>query len=228
MDGMIRLTHTVLYAGLLAGAGLLAQPAHAQDFGPHTQGFHPVVKPTPGAAKQAPPPALPGAQTSADTTVPSDRPAGDLPPTEALFDAINRGDIGAARDAISRGADLGGHNVLDMTPLELSVDLDRNDITFLLLSMRGVAGTAPAAKVEAATARPGEARAATLQVHAVAHAKPAAARPRAVAQTRPAPVKPPVEAARPATAARQYAGPAGGGTPNPQAGFLGFGGTAQP
>jgi hypothetical protein len=59
-----------------------------------------------------------------------------MEPTDALFDAINRGDIGTARDAISRGADLHGHNVLGMTPLELSVDLGRNDISFMLLSMR--------------------------------------------------------------------------------------------
>src|ERR1700757_1385559 len=65
------------------------------------------------------------------------RPPSDMEPTDALFDAINRGDIGAARDAISRGADLRGHNVLGMTPMELSVDLGRNDISFLLLSMRG-------------------------------------------------------------------------------------------
>ena len=60
-----------------------------------------------------------------------------MEPTEALFDAINRGDIAAARDAISRGAELNGHNILGMTPMELSVDLGRNDISFLLLSMRG-------------------------------------------------------------------------------------------
>ena len=34
--------------------------------------------------------------------------AGDLQPTDALFDAINRGDIAAARDALNRGADLNG------------------------------------------------------------------------------------------------------------------------
>ena len=63
-----------------------------------------------------------------------------MEPTDALFDAINRGDINAARDAISRGANLRGHNVLGMTPMELSVDLGRNDISFLLLSMRGADG----------------------------------------------------------------------------------------
>ena len=59
-----------------------------------------------------------------------------MQPTDALFDAINRGDIATARDAISRGADLQGQNILGMTPLELSIDLGRNDISFLLLSMR--------------------------------------------------------------------------------------------
>ena len=60
-----------------------------------------------------------------------------MEPTDALFDAINRGDIAAARDAVSRGADLGGRNLLGMTPLDLSIDLARKDITFMLLSMRG-------------------------------------------------------------------------------------------
>ena len=222
VDAMTRMARTVLYASLLAGAGMLAAPpAHAQsssNVANSRLGFHPVSKPTPDApAKQAPPPALPGAQTSADTAAPSDRPAGDLAPTEALFDAINRGDIVAARDALKRGADLGGRNVLDMTPLELSIDLSRNDITFLLLSMRGVAGTAPAATAVAAPGKPGTAH----QAHAAAQAK-------AVAQTRPAHARPQVVAAGPATPARQYAGAADGGTPIPQAGFLGFGGSAQP
>jgi hypothetical protein len=171
-----------------------------------------VAKATPDVpTKETPPAALPGAQTNADTVAPSDRPAGDLAPTEALFDAVDRGDITAARDAIKRGADLDGHDVLDMTPLELSVDLGRKDITFLLLSLRGIGGTAPAAAAEAAPAKPG----ATHPAHAVAQAKPAHA-------------KQPVVAARPATSARQYAGAADGGTPIPQAGFLGFGGKAQP
>ena len=59
-----------------------------------------------------------------------------MSPNDALFDAINRGDIAAARDALSRGAELDAHNLLGMTPMELSVDLGRNDISFLLLSYR--------------------------------------------------------------------------------------------
>ena len=48
-----------------------------------------------------------------------------------------------------------------MTPLDLSIDLGRKDIAFLLLSMRGSGGSAgappPAAKAaEAAAAKPGK------------------------------------------------------------------------
>ena len=82
------------------------------------------------------PDAVPGDKARAPAA-PSTRVAGDMQPTDALFDAINRGDIATARDALNRGADLNGVNVLGMTPMELSVDLGRNDISFLLLSMRG-------------------------------------------------------------------------------------------
>src|SRR5262245_56860063 len=93
----------------------------------------------PPPTRTVPPPALPGT-ASAKETAPAQRPAADMEPTEALFDAINRGDIGAAREAISRGADLRGRNVLGMSPIELSVDLGRNVISFMLLSMRGAEG----------------------------------------------------------------------------------------
>jgi hypothetical protein len=123
-----------------------------------------------------------------------------MEPTDALFDAINRGDIAAAREAVSRGADLRGQNVLGMTPLELSVDLGRNDISFMLLSLRGgedhatrPAGTAETAKLPSRQVKPVPARQA---------AKVAA----------PAPV--------PSQTARLFSGD--GGTPNPNAGFLGF------
>ncbi len=105
-----------------------------------------------------PPPAVPGARARAESVAPADRSAADLPPTEALFDAINRGDIVTARDAISRGADLDGTNLLGLTPLELSVDLGRNDISFLLLSLRGSgagsAGSRPPQGTEQAAAAP--------------------------------------------------------------------------
>src|ERR1700742_258930 len=84
----------------------------------------------------AAPDAIPGA-TARAPAAPASKGTADLSPTDALFDAINRGDIAAARDALNRGADLNGVNILGMTPMELSVDLSRNDISFLLLSMRG-------------------------------------------------------------------------------------------
>ena len=96
-----------------------------------------MTKPAP-----APPPALPGAASHADAVAPATRIPTDMSPNDALFDAINRGDIAAARDAMSRGAELDAHNVLGMTPMELSVDLGRNDISFLLLSYRGAGGSA--------------------------------------------------------------------------------------
>ncbi len=86
----------------------------------------------------APPPSIPGAQPDADAVViPSDKVAAEMSPNDALFDAVNRGDLAAAKDALNRGAQLDAHNVLGQTPIDASIDLNHNDITFLLLSMRG-------------------------------------------------------------------------------------------
>ena len=150
--------------------------------------------------KAAPPDALPGAAVDKDRIIPSDHGVSDLPPTEALFDAVNRGDIADARDAISRGAEINGRNVLGLTPLDLSVDLGRNDITFLLLSLRDLDGpTRP--KVVPASGKP---------------AKPAKAAPdRTLTARASAPAAPPA----PRNAAL-FAG--NGGAPVPNAGFLGF------
>jgi ankyrin repeat protein len=153
------------------------------------------------AAKIPPPPALPGA-ASTGTPAPISRAPVDMQPNDALFDAINRGDIATARDAISRGADLRGQNILGMTPLELSIDLGRNDISFLLLSMRAAddgRGSQPTAPLKGAKQPP------TKQAKQVPPRQPArvAASAPAASQT-----------------ARLYSGD--GGTPNPNAGFLGF------
>jgi hypothetical protein len=192
----MRQSHAFCIA-ILAAAGmpLLAGAAAAQGVPTASRGFQPPVKnrTLPEFLPQAQPAALPGTLNLAE---PADRTQLDLPPTESLFDAVNRGDIAAARDAISRGADIGGKNILGMTPLELSVDLGRNDITFLLLSTR------------AAASRPGPTTAAS------ATAKPATKAGAAAAQVTPA--------AAPQVFARQD-----NGTPDPQAGFLGFGGSVQ-
>ncbi|WP_338331579.1 ankyrin repeat domain-containing protein [Acetobacter sp. LMG 32666] len=90
------------------------------------------------AAKHAAPPtAIPGAEGGDDEAGEGGgHPNRDIEPTVALFEAINRGSVSSARDAINRGADLNGHNILGQTPLDMSIDLNRNPITFLLLSLR--------------------------------------------------------------------------------------------
>lgn len=139
-----------------------------------------------------PPPAIPGAEFSGDAAPPTKNPA-DMSPNEALFDAINRGDGPAARDAMSRGAQLDAKNLLGQTPLDAAIEANRSDITFLLLSLRGSAGSgghrpAPAAQAQVAYHPP------TVTSRHVA-AAPVAAPPARVADR---------------------------GTPNPAVGFTGF------
>ena len=89
---------------------------------------------------EVPPAAIPGAEPDPDSAViQSDRVAAEMSPNDALFDAINRGDLSGAKDALNRGAQLDAKNVLGQTPTDAAIDLSRNDITFLLLSMRGAA-----------------------------------------------------------------------------------------
>lgn len=101
----------------------------------------------------APPPSLPGSHTQPQAVAPASRSTADMDPTAALFDAIDRGDTIAARDSVNRGANLDGKNVLGLTPIELSVDLNRNDISFLLLSMRGSAAPGAPVPVKTGSAR---------------------------------------------------------------------------
>ncbi len=157
----------------------------------------PLVAPKP----EIQPAALPGARSAPgarDRMM--TRPAG-LGPNEALFDAVNRGDIGSAREALSRGASTEVRNVLGLTPVELSVDLGRNDITFLLLSMRGSSGRGSSGRGEPAPVAKPAAASAPRVVVALPPARVAAAVPvRQVLSSDP-------------------------GVPAPQAGFLGFGRT---
>lgn len=153
------------------------------------------------------PDAVPGAKAR-EPAAPATQPAGDLQPTDALFDAINRGDIAAARDALSRGADLNGVNILGMTPMELSVDLGRNDISFLLLSMRGEDGGRGSRAVGRDTP------AVAPVIKATRASRTAASRgPPGVAAMAPVAAKP---VATPKLFAKD------GGAPVPSAGFLGF------
>jgi hypothetical protein len=164
----------------------------------------------PAKPQVAPPPVLPGVKTSPEAAAPTASPA-DMSPTEALFDAINRGDLTAARDAVNRGADLHGENVIGLSPLELSVDLGRNDISFMLLSMRAEDADSRA------TARRGSDQRGVVEADAGSRGGRA---PRAVARSRATAVSDEVPD-EPVGAPRVYSG--NGGSPIPAAGFLGFG-----
>jgi ankyrin repeat protein len=169
-----------------------------------------MIRPAPQATPQArPAPALPGlAVRRAPAPIAGD-PNANLSPNAALFDAINRGDIGAARDAVARGANLESRNAIGLTPIDAAVDQGRNEIAFYLLSARdttrmpppaepgpeGLAGPPPTAPARSASRR----QAAAAVAAAGANEAPAAAAPRA---------------------ARLWAGD--GGTPRPEIGFLGF------
>ena len=200
--------------GLLgAVCALWAAPVYAQSM---FTGAKPVTGIAQQPPKEQPPPALPGSRAEATAVAPATKAALDMPPTEALFDAINRGDLAAAKDALGRGADLGGHNVLGLTPLDLAIDLGRNEITFVLLSLRNTdsATPAPPAAVAAAEAKPRMAHQRSRRQMRQLDAEQSV-------MVRSAGYSSRVQ--RNSTAAqapRLFAGD--GGSPNPRAGFLGF------
>ncbi len=101
----------------------------------------------------APPPALPGA-TGGSEIAPGASAIDNEDPTKVLFSAINRGAYAEARAAVSRGADLDARNALGETPVELSIDLGRNNITFMLLSVIHEEGSYSAQTVEGTTIPP--------------------------------------------------------------------------
>jgi hypothetical protein len=187
-------------------------PAQAQFGGP---------PPAAPAARRPPPPALPGlAARRAPDPIPGD-PNANLAPTAALFDAINRGDLAAARDAVTRGASLEERNVLGLTAIDAAVDQGRSEIMFFLLAARATArGPAPPAEASL-TAAQRAARDRALQAEA-ARAAQAAARAQGAVAGRATPA--------PSLRPRLFAND--GGTPRPEAGFLGFdagrGGAAAP
>ncbi len=193
-------------AALGLGLALLlaAAPASAQmALGGGGPGGAPGGAPQPQApVPDIAPPALPGAGTPAPlATAPVAQKPAIADPTQALFAAVNSGDYNAAQDALSRGADLTAKNALGETPLDLSIALNHSNITFLLLATRNETGGdngAPPAGPAATTPAP-------------ASAIPAAPA-RATLTT--------AHASVPAVAIVPGNNP---GTPNPAAGFLGFG-----
>jgi hypothetical protein len=184
------------------GQPLGPAPARAQFTGP---------PPSAAAPRREPPPALPGlAARRAPEPIPGD-PNANLAPTAALFDAINRGDLAAARDAVTRGASFDERNVLGLTPIDAAVDQGRNDILFYLLSARATArGPAPPAETLLTPAQRA-ARDRAAQQEAVRAARAAAQASGAVAAR---------GGAAPSRRPRLFAND--GGAPRPEVGFLGF------
>lgn len=141
----------------------------------------------PVAASAQPAPGRPSAAPS--------EPPPAASPTEALFNAINLGDLDMVRAAVAAGADLGARNVLGLTPLDLAVDLGRAEIAFYLMSLGRMGVRGPIAE------------------------PPAAPAPRGAPPPRRTTLPPAPPAA---TLSRAPLWQGGGGTPVPEAGFLGF------
>lgn len=201
MRRLLKLAPLPLLSALLLGTAL---PAVAQGL------RGPMV---PEAQPQAPrrdPPALPGlAGRGRAPVIPAEPNQQSLGPNEALFDAINRGDMAAARDAMARGADLNARNVLGLTPIDSAVDQNRTDIAFFLLAARGtvVGGGDNLPPPPPGGPRGGAAASGTP----LASPPPSAQRS---ARANPAP--------RPQQTAPARRAPADPGTPRPDRGFLGF------
>jgi hypothetical protein len=189
-------------AAALTASVFMAHGALAQSLVPNGQNG-PTIQPkapTPDFA----PPAIPGAGPQPGiATAPKVAKVDNGNPTTELFDAVNKGDYGAAQDAISRGADLNAQNALGETPLDLAIALNQNSLTFLILGARNETG--------------GGGPAAGSPAPQVARLSGPA---RSTAQPEPVAMRSPMSAAavKPAPAAGNDPG-----TPNAGAGFLGFG-----
>ena len=159
--------------------------------------------------RRPPPSALPGTGRKTEPIAPPSQVPTLMSPTDALFDAVNRGDMAGVRDAISRGADLSTTNELGLTPLDLAIDLGRSDISFLLLSMRAAGPVGGAGQQQAAQPLP--------------PAKPREASGPARSKVARQPVaRATVEATEQTSLPQLFA--RNGGQPIPAAGFLGFDG----
>ncbi|MDE8342590.1 MAG: ankyrin repeat domain-containing protein [Acidocella sp.] len=196
----------MIYLAPFIVAGLSVSPAMAQMIPSATGLTGGGAAPQPRAeTPDIAPPALPGADvTGGIATAPKIKKANSGDPTVDLFAAINKGDYAAAQDAIGRGADLTAHDALGETPLDLSIALNQNNITFLILATQQEGGSSPSGP--------------PMSVTSTAPAKP-------VVKPKAHPVQVRVETA-PLAAAPKPAAPVYGsdtGQPNVSVGYLGFG-----
>ena len=246
-----RLARHSMRALVIGALTLAAMPASYAQTPSMTNPGGPVVGTARSApAQQPPPPGLPGAASTNSPGAASTNSSGApppsfsaLPPNQALFEAINHGDLAEARDAVSRGAQLDARNVLGMTPLELALDLNRNDIAFFLLSIQHESAAAASSTnsalmlnvppVPAAMPGGGSGTAGNLGSGAggsagggsvaellLANRPPAGAGPASGPSSRPGSSRPSVAKA---ALVPDPPYPAGNGSPDPAVGFLGFG-----
>jgi hypothetical protein len=183
----------------LALAALAAAPASAQMPPQRTPAAQPQAQPQPQQGRAAAPAQRQRQQRSGT-------------PTEQLFDAINTGEIEDVRAAVAAGADVSARNVLGLTPVDLAIDLGRNDVALYLLSLGRARPLAPLPDERAAQrqARASEQQLRLQQQRAEQAAVEAALRSRA----------PAVSGQGIVAVAPLWRGD--GGTPNPSIGFLGF------
>jgi len=194
----LRVLHSAIALTL---AALAAAPAAAQM----------PPQRTPAAQPQAQPQAQPEPGRAASPAQRQRQPRSGTP-TEQLFDAINTGEIEDVRAAVAAGADVSARNVLGLTPVDLAIDLGRNDVALYLLSLGRARPLAPLADERAAQrqARASEQQLRLQQQRAEQAAIEAALRSRA----------PAVSGQGIVAVAPLWRGD--GGTPNPSIGFLGF------
>jgi hypothetical protein len=165
---------------------------------------NPAMRPPEAPRAQERPAGLPGLTARPSQVIPPTTIPSSMNPNDALFDAISRGDVPTAREAVARGADTNARNALGLTAVDSAVDQGRPDMIFYLLSLRGTAGSTPAPE---------------------GNTPPPPARNRAAQrEPRPSPTAPaataPVRDPAPARTARLFAND--GGAAQPQMGFLGF------
>lgn len=184
--------------------GALVVPAHAQMLGGMGgAGGGPKV-PDKGEAPNLAPAGLPGVGASAPiANGPKLQKPSSGDPTQDLFAAINDNNYANAQDAVSRGADLRAVDQFGETPLDLAIALNRTNITFMLLGTRNELASQGAGG--GTMGAPWSLGAASKQ----------ARREKAYRQS--APFVPVRETPRVIIPAGEP------GTPDPQAGFLGFG-----
>lgn len=191
----MRILPALLAASILLPGAAMAQGRLGSGAG--------SLRPQEPARQQDRPAGLPGLTARPSQVIPPTAIPSSLNPNDALFDAISRGDVQAARDAVGRGADTNARNALGLTAVDSAVDQGRPDMIFYLLSLRGSAGSAPP---------PPGSQSPPLSVRN----RPGQREARESAPAATAPVRAP---AAPRTA-RLFAND--GGAPQPEMGFLGF------